>query len=310
MADIAVRRLVALLGHLTPGAKISISQLADLVGTTEATLAADLTTLSMCGVAPFYPDDYMPLIIEDGYVEVFGDLPALTGTVRLSPAESAALAAALQVAGFPADHDLTSRLLDASASTVFDPDALAHTIRTLDAGHSAAVYQTLAKALAEHGVLRIEYVRAGSEETTLRDVEPTALFAERGAWYLNAWCRSAGDWRVFRIDRVRSAQTTGEVFNPEAREGGAGTTQAFPAEGMPTATLKFAPGEAFEEREWPGARVVSTEPDGSTTAEVPYGGSAWIARHVVARLGRVEVLQPAEIRSAVARVASEELAKF
>lgn len=308
MADNSVRRLIALLGHLTPGSRIAISELAHLVGAEEATLADDLMTLSLCGVAPFYPDDCMPLIVEDGYVEVWGELPALSGTVRLSSTEAAALASALQAAGFTAEDPLTRKLLEAAAAKSFDAESVEQTIRTLASGHAHKVYQQLAESLAHHAVVRITYAKAGSDGESVRDVEPAGLFAERSAWYLTAWCRSVGGWRTFRVDRIRAAEPTGETFEPrhDARPG----RRAFAAEGLPVATLRFSPDEAFDEREWPSATVLRSEPDGSTMVAVPFGGTAWVARHVMARLGAVEVIEPAGLRTDVADLAAAERVSY
>lgn len=314
MADLTTRRLVALLGYLKPNTTMDIADLAERVGTDAASLASDLMTLALCGVPPFYPGDCMPLIVEDGRVTVFGELPALAGAVRLSAGEAAALASALQAAGFPADDDLTSRLLAASATRAFDAAELEHTIRTLHAEHSGEVYRTIAAALADHEVLLIEHVRSGSDETSVREVEPVSLFAERGAWYLTAWCRSAGDWRTFRVDRVRSAKGTGERFDPrrmpEGEAGAAAALRAFASDGLPTATLRFAPTERFDEREWPGGRVAETGDDGTVLVEVPYAGNDWLARRVVARLGTVEAVAPAEMRARVAELARQELSQL
>jgi len=292
------RRLVALIGQLTPGRRIRIADLAAEVSATESELTADLETLSLCGVAPYYPDDYMPLVIEDGYVEVIGALPALKGPVRLSSAEASALAAALQAAGFTAEEDLTARLLEATGAAGFEAGDLERTIRAATTAHQADIYEALARAVGECAVVHIEYVRIGTEQVTTRDIEPVALFGERGAWYVTAWCRKTGDWRTFRVDRVRSAGLTGDTFEPRAHTSRPGTS-AFSPEGLPRATLRFSATETFDEREWPGGSVAHGEPGGTTLAEVPYGGTEWIARRVVARLGEVEVIAPEEVRAAV-----------
>jgi len=297
------RRLIAMAGQLRPGTRLRIADLAAELGTTEAELTADIETLSMCGVAPYCPDDLTPLFVENGYVEVWGELPALKGPVRLSAAEASALAAALQAAGFSADDELAARLLSATGSTGFDAEELERTIRAATTAHDAEVYEAVARAVEEHAVTRIEYVRMGAEEMIARDVEPVALFAERGAWYLTAWCRKAGDWRTFRVDRIRSAVLAAERFGPTARSGVPGAVSAFSAEGLPAARLRFSAGESFAGREWPGACVVEQAEDGSIVVDVPYGGTDWIARHVAARLGGVEALEPAEIRAAVRELA-------
>ena len=192
----------------------TLSELAELLGTTEQELTDDLTTLSLCGVAPYYPNDYVPVIVEDGFVEVFGDLPALSGPVRLSSAEARALAAALEAAGFSSSDDLTARLLDAAAGAGFDAAELERTVRAAASEHDRDIFESVAQALDERLVLRIAYQGAADAQPRSRDVEPLSLFAERGVWYLTAWCRDAMAWRTFRVDRIRSAEDDRRAQRP------------------------------------------------------------------------------------------------
>jgi predicted DNA-binding transcriptional regulator YafY len=295
------RRLIALTGFLTKGARIPLDQLAEQLGTTPADLTNDLETLSYCGVEPYTYDVTCQVSVSDGYVELFGELPALRGPVRLSNSEAAALASALQNAGFTADNPLTAKLLQAS-STAFDAEGLEQTVRSAIVTHEHSVYGTLAVAAHGRDVVAIEYSRSGEDDVSCREVEPVSLFAERGAWYLTAWCRHAGAWRTFRVDRIRSAQATGEQF--AERAGAPQSATAFDVDGLPVARLRFAPGEPFTAREWPGARMVEQEADRSVIVEVPYAGMAWLARRVAARLGRVEALEPPEMRDAVRELAA------
>jgi len=296
------RRVIALLGQLAPDTRISIADLAAEVGASQAQLAADLETLAMCGVAPYDPGDLMPLLIEDGMVEVWGELPAVRGPVRLSAAEARALAAALQAAGIGAGDPLAERLLDAAASGGFDAADLERTVRAASSAHETEVFESLAQALDSSSVVTLAYVRGGSEEATCRDVEPLALFAERGAWYLTGWCRKVGAWRTFRVDRIREATVSGDSFDPSVH-GAPALGSAFDTAGLPCARLRFAPGEVFSDREWPGAHVLHTDEDGATIVDVPFGGTDWIARRVVARLGTVVVLEPSGLRQAVRELA-------
>ena len=305
----AARRLIALLGQLTPGMSMPVADLAEKLGTTPAQLADDLGTLSLCGIAPYTPDQMVDVFVVDGMVEVYSPLPAVDAPVRLSPAEAEALAAALAAAGFTADDPLAAKLL-AAASTGFDGSALERTLRSAIATHDSGVFETLASAASGFDVVAIEYQAEGASEPTTREIEPQQLFAERGAWYVSAWCRTAAGWRTFRVDRVRMAEVTGEGFEPRVAEeptgaAAAGAPSAFAPEGLPLATLRFAPGETFVAREWPGGRVVASEPDGTTVAEVPFAGTGWIARRVAARLGKVEVAAPGDVRAAVVMAATQ-----
>lgn len=301
------QRLIALLGQLRLDERLLISDLAAEFGTTETELTDDLVTLSMCGVAPYGPDTLVPLIIEDGFVEVWGEMPAVRGPVRLSGAEARALVAALQTGGFDTSDPLVVKLLEAAASTSFDSDEIASTLQATASGHDADTFEILSRASADCEIVKIEYARAGATVAASREVEPVALILERGAWYLTGWCHTSDDWRTFRIDRIRRVQTTGCRFDPHTEDWPLPTS--FLASALPTARLRFLSGETYSEREWPGSVVGGRTADGALTVDVPYSGTAWIARRVTAHLGRVVALSPAEVVSEVARTAIAELAR-
>ena len=303
------RRLIALLGRLTEGTRVPLADLAAELDTSPAELAGDLVTLSLCGIAPYTPMELVPVLVDGEFVEVWGSIPAMRGPVRLSAAEAGALAAALAAAGFAADDPLVSRLLEASSAS-FDAEELARTLRTVGVGHDKATFELLADAIAKHEAVAIAYQREGTESPGVRTVEPLQLFADRGAWYLSAWCRKAGAYRTFRVDRIRGAEYNGDTFDPARRAPSSASPSAFSTDGLPVARLRFAPGEAFSEREWPGSSVAEQAADGSLVVEVPFAGTDWIARRVVARLGAVEALSPTEVRDAVGVVARAEIARL
>jgi proteasome accessory factor C len=291
---------------LQPGTRISLSALAAELDTTAAELAADIETLSLCGIAPYSPTELVPVYIEDDFLVVWDSIPAIRAPVRLSPAEASALAAALAAAGFAADDPLVAKLLTAS-SAAFDAEELSRMLRTGATTHDPATFEALAAGVSAGEVLAITYQRDGASEPSVRTVEPLQLFADRGVWYLAAWCRKAGAYRTFRVDRIRGVEPMGELFDPAGRDATGLSLEAFSADGLPVARLRFSAGEEFSQREWPGGRVAEEGADGSLIAEVPFAGTDWLARHVVARLGSVEVLEPREMRRAVASLAAEEL---
>jgi proteasome accessory factor C len=285
---------------------VPVADLAETLGTTPEQLADDLGALCLCGITPYTPDQMVDVFVEDGMVEVYSPLPALHAPVRLSPAEAEALAAALAAAGFTAGDPLAAKLL-AAASADFDATALERTLRSALATHDSAIFETLASAVHGREVVAIAYQADGAAAPAEREIEPLQLFAERGAWYLSAWCRTAGGLRTFRIDRIRTAEPTAENFSRAASADAAasptGAPSAFAPEGLPLAMLRFYADEPFVAREWPSGRVVGTDADGSTFAEVPFAGTGWIARRVAARLGKVEVTAPEAVRAAVRALA-------
>jgi len=291
------RRMLVLIGLLRPGTRTPLAELAEAIGVTVEQVTADLELLSLCGVAPYYPNDLVPLYVEDGLVTVFDAMPALDRRVRLSAPEARALAAALQAAGRTSGDPLVRRLLDAASHA--DPREIERVIRTTVATDTGC-HATLAMALERHEAVRIRYQTAGAEAVSERVIEPLALLNERGVWYVEAHCQLAGAMRTFRVDRVQSAELTGQTFE---RRSLTPAGSAVPAGRLPLARVRFDPGVELPEREWPGLRVVSEGPAG-IEVEVPYAGTDWIARQVASFLGRAEVPEPAEVREAVVRVAT------
>lgn len=298
------RRLLSILHLMQRDTRIPLESVAAASGTTLDEVTRDIETLSVCGIAPYSPNELVPLYIEDGCVVVWGELPALSQTVRLSHPEAQALATALQAAGMNADDPLVGRLLSAAAPADLSADEIERHIRASSVpSESPDTLKVLALALQEGRVVRISYHGAGRSEDTERDIEPLGLTSERGAWYVEAWCRSANGPRTFRVDRVRRAQALDEMFPPRDDVAASGT--AFAGRDLPMARIELAPREAFLRREWPGAVVVeSGGPDSPTVIDVPYSGEAWIARQVLARLGGARVLAPEEVRAAVHALAA------
>lgn len=294
------RRLLALLPHLRRNETIPLARLAAAVGCTPAEVAADLTTLTMCGVPPFTPFDMIDLLIEGDSVTVNLEAPGIERPLRLTIAEARALGAALDAAGFAPRSALRQKLLAVAADSV-STDELERTVRAGAApGGIADLYATLAAAADEHEKVLITYFTGSTGRTSQRVVHPWALVNRLGTWYLIALCEGVGEERVFRLDRIRDALGTGEPFTPPTMVEYAVTPGP---EHLPVAEIRFAPDAVLPDtRSWPGV-VFETLGDGSTIARMPYQTVSWIARRVTARLGEAEALGPAEVRDAVRTLA-------
>ncbi|HEY3317725.1 MAG TPA: WYL domain-containing protein [Coriobacteriia bacterium] len=301
------RRMMALLPLLTPGAELPLADLAASLGATPAQIAADVATLSMCGLPPYSPDELVEAFVEDGAVHVFSAPPALDRPLRLTPAEAAALAAALEACGRAADDPLRLKLAEAASP----PDAADLSWAVYAAttpGGLAEIHAIVASATSRHEALRIEYFSAGRGELTERVIEPWALGLDRGAWYVSAFCRRAGAERVFRLDRMHTIEPIGETFTPPANA--RTPVPAFPEDGaVRHAAVRFSGATDLSSREWPGALFREAEGD-DTFADVPYASPAWVGRRVAARLGSAEVLEPAEVREEVTAAARRMLGEL
>jgi len=298
------RRLLALLPYLRRQGQYSLASLAAAAGTDEASVAADLTTLSVCGVDDW---DLVAVYVEGDDAVVFGDLPALERPVRLTASEARALLAAIDACGAGAGSDLSGRLAELAAGSV-DPDELALTIHTSCApGGGAHTYAALSALAGAGRTARITYAGRGDGVASERLVEPWRLFASRGAWYLQAWSRDVDGERTYRLDRISAVRDGGGTFEPPVELPPVPDAAPDPSV-LPRAEILFAADAPdLTPREWPGAKF-ERRADGTVLASVPYAGTAWIARMVTARLGAAVVTGPDEVRLAVADLARLELA--
>lgn len=290
------RRLLALLPYLSEQRTIPLADLARVTGTDEATIAADLTMLSLCGVDDW---DLVGVYVEGGEAEVFSDLPALERPVRLTAPEARALLFALEAVGMEAGSALPKRLAEVAAHAS-DVEDVARTVRSALAPQGeASMLAALGYAASAGTVVEIRYRSAEGGSEPVRAVRPYELHNWRGAWYLLAWCERAGEERTFRVDRIAGVEPTQRRFEPRPERAEAFTPVPEVAT-LPVATVVFSTDAPdLSDREWPGA-VFEPGEDGTVVASVPYAGTAWIARKVAARLGDAVVTAPEEVRQAVA----------
>ncbi|MDO9557685.1 MAG: WYL domain-containing protein [Coriobacteriia bacterium] len=301
------RRLLAILPSLRPGAEIPLASLAASVGADPSELAADITTLSMCGVPPFDPYDLVDVFIDGETVVVGMALPALDRRVRLAPAEARALVAALETAGFVPGDSLLAKIAGVASAEV-DADGLARRIRTATTAEGMGdVYATIVAATDSAESVDITYFSASSGSTRMRRVQPYRVFNSRGAWYVLAFDESVAEQRTFRLDRIRDAAPTGERFERPAMASAEGTPFA-PGPASGTAQVRFDDATDVEGRDWPGASIELA--DGGADAKVPYATTGWLARRVAAAMGSAEVTGPAEMRDAVRSLAEKMLAEL
>lgn len=131
----------------------------------------------------------------------------------------------------------------------------------IDLSAGAALFEQLRDAILARRALLIDYCSArGSGE---RVVEPHQLVYKWGGWYLIAWCRLRGEFRLFRLGRIGAARDAGEVFI--RREIPAGMLLPDPGEPPCELTALYAPQmrhrllDAFAEaEEMPDGRLRAT----------------------------------------------------
>ncbi|HZU79350.1 MAG TPA: WYL domain-containing protein [Acidimicrobiales bacterium] len=303
-----LRRLLAVLTWLARVRRAPVAELAERFGMSPEDLVADLELAACCGLPPYTPDQLMEIMVDEH--EVVAELgDELAQPRRLTPAEGFALAA-------------SGRAILATPGS--DPDgALARALDKLDAALGAAGslridlggdphLAELRRAVDEGRQLRVRYYSLSSDEETERVVDPWALVALDGRWYLDAWCHRADSERRFRVDRLVDVAQTGDVVDHPAPADGAAMGDA------PEGPAAFVPGPDAVVAEvlvdpagmWlvEAVPTLSVEParGGRTTVRLAVASTVWFER-LLLRLGpHAEVRGPKELVGA-GRSAAERL---
>lgn len=183
-----------------------------------------------------------------------------------------------------------------------------------------SVLEIVSQAARERHVLRFDYTpspetapAAAAESTPAapRRVEPHAVIARGGSWYLVAWNLDRSEWRIYRLDRLSPRSPLGASFDErefpsgdaatflEARFKGAQDANEWPCMGE---VLLRVP--ASEAASWLLDAVVTEVDD--TTCRVRLGSWSWTA--VLASVARFdadfEVVGPPELAVASAALAA------
>jgi len=136
----------------------------------------------------------------------------------------------------------------------------------------ADLVATLTEGIRERRLVEIEYQKEGEQTWSKRIVEPYSLERELPNWRVHTWDRSRDAERSFRLDRMRSAQLTQDLFEPRP---------AFDPHGFRdgrSAKILYLKGVAAR---WAAERGATLLKDGTALAEMPVGSPEWLIGEVL-----------------------------
>jgi len=237
--------------------------------------------------------------------------------VRLSPLEALALGLGFRVlaagaAGSEARREellaFARRLESAVAAT--PPEGLLKRFAVDDGSPGdGSVRAVLRQAAAERRRCRIAYLSSGTTRPDERVVCPYVLAYANGAWYVIAYCTKREGVRLFRLDRIVTAEVVDGTFEVPAdfhpanyiTEG-----RVYRADEEIEAVVRYSPRIARWIRE---RGPVEELEDGSVAVRLRVADVHWLVRHVLQHGADAEVLEPADLRREVARAAERVLGR-
>ncbi|GAB4060901.1 MULTISPECIES: helix-turn-helix transcriptional regulator [Catellatospora] len=302
-------RLLNLVPYLLARPGIELVEAAADLGVSERQLREDLELLWVCGLPGYGPGDLIDMSFDGDRVTITYDA-GIDRPLRLTPDEATALVVALRMlAETPgvADRDAIHRALTKIEQAAGEIDA---PVAVRLPGNDDRLAD-LRSALERGNALRLSYYSAARDVSSERVVDPMRLLSVSGRSYLEAWCRSAGAVRMFRVDRIDALVELDERAAPpaEAQSGDVAEGVFQPDPDAPTVTLRVGRGGRWITEYYPCESVVEVTPE-EWLVSLRVNDMDW-ARRLVLGLGpQVVVVAPAELAEAVRDSAVQALAAY
>lgn len=281
---------------------LPLHQVIDALQVSEAELREDVNVLN---VVNFGGGSYVLYaeIRDDGMIEVDPEPYSdnFARPARLLPVEAKALIAAIDLIG---DHLPEGALQSAREKivTALGADPMEQGLQVASGtGDDSKIARVVSNAIAESKLVRLEYYKANEDVFSTREIEPYALINGREGWYVASFDPEREDVRHFRLDRVKTAEILDQTFTPRPEVDPAADVDGWPrtgeVEASRVARVWISPDRARWSREQ--RRVAQELADGSVIVELPYKGTDWLVREVLAEAGDAAVVAPPEARAAV-----------
>ena len=272
-----INRLLAMLPWVIANPASSVDEVCERFGYTRPELIRDLNTVFVCGLPGYGPGDLMDASIDDD--EIIVELADyFARPLRLTAPEALGILAsgkAVQSAG--SGGEALDRAI-VKLERMLMPEGTEAVVIDIPEPDLVGV---LRSAAIDGSVMRVDHTSIASGIGRVRDIEPWAVFTTLGNWYVSAYCRHASAERVFRVDRIRTAEPTGERFTPNPAPHEA-AIRYTPGDDDVHVTIRLS-GEARWVAEYYPVDVVDDGPD-AMTIRMSVGDAAVAARLLI-RLG-------------------------
>jgi proteasome accessory factor C len=305
-------RMLVVVPYLIQHQGTTLDQASALFDIPVPQLRRDVQQLFLAGLPPYGPGDLIDVEIDEEGGIWISMADHFARPLRLTRQEALAVyIRATELAGtpgMPGAPALTAAL--AKLRDALGPETLgdAAGIEGAAVGTAPEHLDGVRTAVEEHERLRIAYVAASTGERTDRTVEPEAVFASAGHWYVTVWDVDVDDERLLRIDRIASLEPTGGRFQPRGLEGAGRPLYTTAADDLDV-RVRLRPAARWV-AEYYLATDQTEEADGSLVVTLPTRQMTWLAR-LFLRLGLdADILEPATLRDAVQAQARATLARY
>jgi predicted DNA-binding transcriptional regulator YafY len=301
---VKIDRLLSIVVLLLGREKVRAEDLARRFEVTARTIYRDLDAINASGIPVVaYPGPGGGFAIDPGYtidrrLLGFDDIKAIVSALKGVNAalEDKAIGSALEKIESLGPRERAAEFLEDRVVIDLFPWGRREEERGL--------VRLLEPAIAERRLASFSYSSYGSRSER-RVVEPMTLVFKSYAWYLWGFCRLRGDYRLFKVSRMRSLSVGLERF--KRRSGSYSRETEMPAPPLVDIVLRVERSRAAEAWEWFGLAEAEPEEGGTLRIVFRVPGGDWVVKTLLGFGPGVEVLEPESVRSAC-REAAERIA--
>ena len=170
-------------------------------------------------------------------------------------------------------------------------------------------FNIIKTAILSTKIVSFDYFSSYGEKT-LRTVEPLKLVFKGQGWYLYGFCRLKGEFRIFKITRIKNLNLLNETFKREIPIDIWGDGDKSCKNKMVTLILKIDKRMAYRLYDEFDQENIKKNSDGSFTAIITFPEGDWIYGYVMSYGEYAEVIEPKDIREIIKRKFEEGLKKY
>ncbi len=299
LADNQVSRLLDLVPYLTLNQGVALEKIASDFNTTKSAVLDDLNTLWMCGLPGYTPLELIDLSFETGYVSI-RNADVLSSPRKLSDSETAALILGLSIirGSLPSSSEHAILIDDLVQKLSVKTRVVAP--KNISVNVLPEVREIMFSSVKTGESVKISYHSISRDEVSSRNITPLRVFNEGNTEHVYSFCESSEDFRVFRLDRISQAESTG-------------TKRVLPLpESVPESIAELRLkvhsnlreiSETFNLRDH-----TELKPEDEVVSNV--FSTEWAIRTICSLLGTAEVLEPLDIRELVLSRAQKALNQY
>ncbi len=298
-----IDRLIGILSILLQEEKTTAPELAEKFEVSRRTINRDIETLCKAGI-PIRTAQGKGggISIMDGYRM---DRTILTS--RDMQVILAGLRSLDSVSGSRYYSQLMEKLQTGSSEFISGRDYILIDLSSWYKGSLAPKIEVIQSAIENRNILAFDYFAPSGESS--RSIEPYYIVFKWTSWYVWGWCMSRKDFRLFklnRMDRVAASDKTfecREVLMPDLSN-----EKIFPGgirvKALFTSDVKWRLVEEF------GPNCFTKAEDGRLLFTADYTDLENLVTWLLTFGEKAEVLEPAEVRSAIKHIAEETIKNY